>query len=89
MSELPLPDDIVATLTKWRDSTWNSEFKNFTEAYYELLTLLKYHELDHDNANHAVIMANLGRFSSLLTDYESANMLGGRKINWKRMLNHL
>jgi DNA helicase-2/ATP-dependent DNA helicase PcrA len=89
MSELPLPDDIVATLTKWKDSTLNSKFKNFTEAYYELLTLLKYHELDPDNANHAVIMANLGRFSSLLTDYETANMLGGRKVNWKRDLKGL
>jgi len=89
MSELPLPDDIVATLTKWKDSTLNSEFKNFTEAYYELLTLLQYHELDPGDANHAVIMANLGRFSSLLTDYETANMLGGRKINWKRDLKGL
>lgn len=89
MPELPLPDDIVATLTKWRDSTLNSEFKNFTEAYYELLTILKYHELDPGDANHAVIMANLGRFSSLLTDYETANMLGGRKVNWKRDLKGL
>jgi len=89
MSELPLPDDIVATLTKWKDSTLNSEFKNFTEAYYELLTPLQYHKLDPGDANHAVIMANLGRFSSLLTDYETANMLGGRKVNWKRDLKGL
>jgi len=80
---------MVATLTMWKDSILNSEFKNFTEAYYELLTLLKYHELDPDHANHAVIMANLGRFSSLLTDYESANMLGGRTVNWKRDLKGL
>ena len=86
---LPLPDDIVSALTEWKDSTLNSKHSNFIEVYYALLTILRYHELDPDDANHAVIMANLGRFSSLLTDYESANMLGGRKVNWKSDLKGL
>jgi len=36
-----------------------------------------------------VIMANLGRFGTILSDYESAHMLGGRKRNWERDLKGL
>jgi DNA helicase-2/ATP-dependent DNA helicase PcrA len=89
VQDISLPENIVSTLLNWKESTLNSEYGNFTQVYYELLTILQFHELDPENANHMVIMANLGRFNSLLTDYETANMLGGRKKNWGRDLKGL
>lgn len=82
--DIPLPDNVNSALVQWKESALNSEYGNFTRAYQELLIIMGYHKLDPDNLSHMVIMANIGRFNSLLTDYESANMLGGRKRNWER-----
>jgi len=77
-----LPEDIEEKLIKWREATLSGQYEHFTEAYQDLLRTLGYLSLDPDNPNQAVIMANLGRFNSLLTDYETAIMLGGKKRNW-------
>lgn len=77
-----LPDNLEI----WRNSVREGAFANFTEMYYELLNVLGYRHLDPDNVNDAVVMANLGRFSTLLTDYESTVRLDGRKKNWSRDL---
>ena len=82
--DISLHPDINEKLENWKEKILNNEFHGFTQLYYELLTLLGYLYLDPDNPNHAVIMANLGRFSTLLTDFESVNRFGGRKKNWKR-----
>jgi DNA helicase-2/ATP-dependent DNA helicase PcrA len=55
------------------------EFKHFTAAYQNLLTILGYLALDPEDPNQAVIMANLSRFNTILTDYETASMLGGNE----------
>ena len=57
--------------------------------YYELLTILGYQNLDPENPEHAVVMANLGRFGSMLTDFETANRLGGRRLHWEADLKSL
>jgi len=82
--DVSLQPDINEKLAKWKEKVLTDQFHDFTQLYYELLTILEYLELNPDNPNHAVIMANLGRFSTLLTDYESANKYGGRKKNWNR-----
>ncbi len=83
------PAEIIASLKNWKATTLHGTYRHFTEMYYELLTILGYHNLDPDNPEHAVIMANLGRFSSMLTDFETANRLGGRKIHWTADLKSL
>jgi len=80
----PLPDDLEEQLRDWKKDFEESRFKNFIEIFHTLLNILRYKRLDPYNPNEAVIMANLGRFSSLLADFETANMIGGRKRNWKR-----
>lgn len=61
-----------------------SSYANFTKIYYDVLTTLGYERLDYKAAGDAAVMANLGRFNNLLTDYESANRIGGRAPDWVR-----
>lgn len=80
--EVQLPDDMGNILHDWKTAVLRGDYHHFTAVYQELLTLLGFHQLDPDNREHAVIMANLGRFGTLLTDYETANRLGGRSLHW-------
>jgi len=81
--EVHLPEDIRNRLQEWKRSVLNGTYPHFTSVYQELLTHLGFQQLDPENREHAVIMANLGRFGNLLTDYETANRLGGRSIHWE------
>ncbi len=66
-----------------------SPYRNLTKVYYDTLNVLGYDRLDYTNTNDAAVMANLGRFHVLLTDYEFANRIGGRRPNWARDLKGL
>ena len=79
-----LPNDIGDKLRTWREETLSGKFDHFTGAYHELLNILGYLALDPGDPNQAVIMANLGRFNTILTDYETAAMLGGKERDWSR-----
>jgi len=70
-------------LVAWKNKVLSGQFSNFIEIFHELLLVLGYKDLDPDNRLHATIMANLGRFSSLLADYESSIRLGGNKPDWE------
>jgi DNA helicase-2/ATP-dependent DNA helicase PcrA len=62
---------------------------NLTEIYQHVLLALGFERLDYTDRNDAAIMANLGRFNTLLTDFETANRIGGRSVNWQRDLKSL
>jgi DNA helicase-2/ATP-dependent DNA helicase PcrA len=79
-----LPKDLGEKLKTWKNETLSGKFKHFTEAYQVLLNILGYLALDPEDPNQAVIMANLGRFNTILTDYETAAMLGGNDRDWIR-----
>jgi DNA helicase II / ATP-dependent DNA helicase PcrA len=79
-----LPEGIGERLKAWKSTVLAGEFEHFTEAYQNLLNLLGYLALDPEDPNQAVIMANLGRFNTILTDYETAAMLGGNDRDWAR-----
>lgn len=64
-------------------------YDNLTQVYHDVLLALGFEGLDYSDVNDAPIMANLGRFNVLLTDYETANRIGGRTIRWKRELKGL
>lgn len=88
--ELALGNDGRECLIRWKSSVLSSSYDNFTQIYTELLVLLGYHDLNPDNSRHAVIMANMGRFNTLLTDFETATMLGGRgRRSWESELKGL
>jgi len=69
-------------LREWRQQVRTGKFKHFTETYQALLVTLRFRSLDPDNKLHAAMMANLGRFNALLTDYESSIRRGGDRVNW-------
>ncbi|HOO49680.1 MAG TPA: ATP-dependent DNA helicase [Alphaproteobacteria bacterium] len=87
--EVHLPADMGDILNDWKNAVLNGDYHHFTAVYQELLSLLGFHQLDPNNREHAVIMANLGRFGTLLTDFETANRLGGRSIHWEADTNGL
>lgn len=78
------PKNAKSTLAKIkRDlNSLKSSYDNFTRVYYDVLSALGYDRLDYTDRNDAAVMANLGRFNNLLTDYESANRIGGRRPRW-------
>ncbi len=83
-----LPADAETKLRKIKKdlNSTPSSYRNFTAIYHDVLSLLGFRELDHEDPNDAALMANLGRFHNLLTDYETANRIGGRTPHWKQDL---
>ena len=75
-------DNIENKLKTWRNEVHSGKYHCFQETYHALLNILKFKELDSSNKLHAAIIANLGRFSNLLGDYENALRLGGNKLRW-------
>jgi len=69
-------------LLEWKDRVLKGHFSNFTDIYHDLLTILGFLKLDPYNRIHAALMANLGRFSTMLADYESSMRFGGAKPDW-------
>jgi len=84
-----LPPDIRSQLEEWKEKILDGEYPDFKSLYHHLLVLLGYHELDPENPLDAAVMANLGRFSSILGDFEVAHRLGGRRRSWESELKDL
>jgi DNA helicase-2/ATP-dependent DNA helicase PcrA len=86
-----VPSDVEKRLKEIKDELYvkKPRFDNFSELYQEILVVLGFHNLDFTNLRDAAVMANLGRFNNLLTDYETANRIGGRRPKWKTDLNGL
>lgn len=78
----PTSTTLSRRLRAWKHDVLAGTFNNFTDIYHELLVLLGYRGLDASDSLQAAVMANLGRFSSLLADYESSIRLGGRQPDW-------
>jgi len=86
-----LPDGVESRLREIK-ADLNSKkpmYDNFTSIYQDVLITLGYERLVHTDPNDATVMANLGRFNNLLTDYETANRVGGRTPHWKEDLRDL
>jgi len=77
------------TLNTWKHDALEDNFENLTEMYQELLVILGFRRLDPSDSLQAAVMANLGRFSSLLADYEFSIRLGGRQPDWPQALKDL
>ncbi|MEM3290527.1 MAG: ATP-dependent DNA helicase [Candidatus Micrarchaeia archaeon] len=80
------PMEIKKGLEKIKEAilTSRSTYTTFTEVYHDVLKLLGFHLLDPDDEVDAALMANLGRFHTLLIDYEIANRIGGRPLIWEK-----
>lgn len=76
------PPNLYKNLENIKNNIHLGKYKCFTSIYQDLLIILKFLDLDPDNKSQAAIMANLGRFNELLTDYESSIRRGGVKPDW-------
>jgi len=81
-----VPKNVEKNLKSWKSKVIQGDYSNFTRIYQDILVHLGFLNLDPDNELHAPIIANLGRFNQLLTDYEASVRRGGTKPDWK---NHL
>lgn len=84
--EINFPED---KLKQWKKEVLNESYKDLSEIFQELLVILGFLNLDQENKLDATVMANLGRFNSLLVDFQSSVLLGGHHFNWKRDLKSL
>ena len=86
-----IPNDAEVRLREIKEELYEKKtrFQNFSELYQEILQVLGFQNLDFTSPQDAAVMANLGRFNNLLTDYETANRIGGRRPKWKTGLNGL
>lgn len=83
------PQKVVKELKNLKNEGFFLRFKSFSSLYQYLLQLLGFLKFDPNDKIDAAIMANLGRFNSLLVDYESSIKLGGQEINWQYVLKGL
>lgn len=73
-------------LESFKHDLLTGEFDSLIEAYQRLLTILNFRQLDPANVEHQLIMANLGRFNEVIADFEHSYRRGGRRVNWKKMI---
>jgi DNA helicase-2/ATP-dependent DNA helicase PcrA len=85
------PKDAEQKIREIKDNLNSDDpsYNNFTKIYYDVLTALGFCNLAYDDRNDAAVMANLGRFNNLLTDFESANRIGGHSPRWAKDLKDL
>ncbi len=83
--------DIAAGLELIRGDlhSGKGKYQNFTEIYHAVLRILGFEQFDFHDSTHLTILASLGRFGEILTDYETANRLGGRTPKWEYDLKNL
>ncbi len=86
-----LPNDVMSKLKKLKDDLHSAKsgYQNFTEIYNSVLGTLAIDQLDFHKPTHLTVLASLGRFGQILTDYETANRLGGRTPKWDHDLKNL
>lgn len=67
---------------RWKEKVVTEGYSDLKSVYHGLLNALDYKSLDIENPLDLAQMANLGRFSALLGDFEISNRLGGSRRNW-------
>jgi len=76
-------------LRQYKEAIRSGAFPSFSDAYNDLLVRLGFLDWDPGDRLVAARMANLGRFSSLLADYEASRRRGGRSPRWNTDLRNL
>jgi len=88
--EWPGPGRVkLQDLEAFREQLHRGEFPTLLDAHYSLLALLGYRHWDPERPEDAVRLANLGRFSKLVLDYEAARRRGGRRARWPKLVEGL
>ena len=88
---LGIPNDVSDRLEQIKGDlrSGKSGYQNFTEIYHAVLNAMDISQFDFHDTNHLTVMASLGRFGEILTDYETASRLGGRTPKWEYDIKNL
>ena len=86
-----VPKDARRRLEKIKANLYSAKpsYPYTTELFQDILFILGFLNLSHSKPDDAVVIANVGRFNNILSDYEAANMLGGDLPNWPKRLKGL
>lgn len=84
-----IPKSLYRNLEILKGNVRSGKYKCFSSIYQDLLIILGFLNFDPEDKLQAAIMANLGRFNELLTDYESSIRRGGAKPKWQNDLEGL
>ncbi|KAF5092039.1 ATP-dependent DNA helicase Rep [anaerobic digester metagenome] len=82
-------NEIIPLIKEWKRQLYDGAFEHVSAMYQELLHILGILKLNPEDPEHAVIMANLGRFGDILTDVETAQKLGGHRITWPTLMKNI
>jgi len=85
-SKVDFPEN---NIKEWKNEVINGSYDDLSDAFQELLVILGFWDLNQEDKLNAAIMANLGRFNTLLIDFQSSVRLGGHSFNWARDLKSL
>lgn len=66
-----------------------NRYQNITEIFQDLLVALHFENLNPEDSIDLTVMANIGRFNNLLTDFETARRIGGKNVRWKNEMKSL
>jgi DNA helicase-2/ATP-dependent DNA helicase PcrA len=93
VSQNGVPVDAENKLRAIKDNLSSEEpkrkFHNLTEVFHEVLLALGFKSFNFTDNNDAAVMANLGRFDTMLTDFEASNRIGGGSVRWRSSLKNL
>lgn len=78
-----VPKNLLKNLETLKENVQSGKNKDFTAIYQDLLIILGFLDFVPEDKLQAAIMANLGRFNELLTDYESSIRRGGTRSDWQ------
>jgi DNA helicase-2/ATP-dependent DNA helicase PcrA len=86
---ISVPHDTRSKLREWKRRARSGTYPHFTRVFQDLLAVLGFRNLDPQDKLHATVMANLGRFNKMLTDYESSIRRGGHWVDWRHVWDDL
>lgn len=87
--ELRLIKGALYATTAARDAGNRHGYSNYTRLYHDILNALGFKSLDYRDENDAAVMANLGKFHVLLTDFEAESRRNGKRQSWGSSLRGL
>ena len=84
----PVSTKAESRLREVKERLQAGKYKSLLEIFQDIMDVLGVKEI-YGYPNSEVLLANLGRFTSVLYDYETSRILGGSYVNWSEEIRGL